>query len=63
MINTVTFIGHLGNDAELRYMPLGSVVANFSVAVSERWSDKERDEKPERVHWFNRMAFWRLAEF
>lgn len=38
---TVTIIGHLGRDPEIRYMPDGSAVCNFSVATSEKSRDQE----------------------
>lgn len=34
-INKVILVGNLGQDPEVRYMPNGNAVTNFSVATSE----------------------------
>lgn len=61
MMNSVSLIGNLGRDAELRYTPEGTPVANFSIAVNEFYTDKA-GEKQKRTHWFRIVAFSRLAE-
>ena len=40
MLNKVILIGRLGRDPEVRYMPNGEAVCNFSVATSESWKTK-----------------------
>ena len=40
-INKVILIGRLGQDPEVRYTPSGVAVANFSIATSEEWKDKD----------------------
>ena len=61
MYESLTIIGRLGGDPELRYTPAGQAVANFSVAVNARWISKDGDAE-ERVTWY-RIACWgRLAE-
>jgi single-strand DNA-binding protein len=62
MLNKVQFIGHLGRDPEVRYLPSGSAVCNFSVAATERWKDKQTGEQVERTEWLRCNAFERLAE-
>jgi len=52
-INKVILIGRLGSDPEVRYTPSGVAVANFSVATSEEWKDKDSGEKKERTEWRN----------
>ncbi len=37
----VMLIGYLGRDPELRYSQQGTAVAQYSVATTERWKDKE----------------------
>ena len=60
-VNKVILIGNLGNDPDLRYTPSGVAVANFSIATSERWNDK--DGKPqERTEWHRIVAWRKLAE-
>jgi single-strand DNA-binding protein len=57
----IIIIGYLGRDPELKYTPQGAVVAQFSIASSERWKDKN-GELQERTEWFAVKAFGRRAE-
>ncbi len=50
-------VGNLGGDPELRYMQSGDAVCNFSVAVSERWRDRQTGEQREKTTWY-RVAVW-----
>lgn len=60
MLNKVQLIGHLGKDPELRQAGQ-SPVANFSIATTERWKNKD-GEKQEKTEW-HRIVVWRaLAE-
>lgn len=61
-VNKVIIIGRLGKDPEVRYMPDGTAVANFSVATSEEWKDKTTGEKKEKTEWHRIVAFRRLGE-
>lgn len=61
-LNKVMFIGHIGRDPEIKYLPNGDAVCNFSVASSERWKDKATGEMQERTEWLRCNAFQRLAE-
>lgn len=61
-LNRCEFIGHLGKDVDLRYLPSGAAVASFSIACNESWKDKNTGEKQERVEWLNISAFGKLAE-
>ena len=61
-LNKVMLIGHLGRDPEVRYMPNGKAVANFSVATSESWNDKDSGEKKEQTEWHKIVVFGKLAE-
>jgi len=60
-VNKVILVGHLGKDPETRYMPNGEAVANFSIATSETWKDKQ-GEKQEKTEWHNIVAYKKLAE-
>lgn len=60
-VNSCTFIGHLGKDPELRYMPNGDAIANFSIACTESWKNKD-GEKQEKTEWVRISAFGKLAE-
>lgn len=61
-INKAILIGRLGRDPEVRYSPDGRAVANFSIATSEEWKDKDSGEKRERTEWHRIVAFGRLGE-
>ncbi|HOD98744.1 MAG TPA: single-stranded DNA-binding protein [Syntrophales bacterium] len=61
MINTVTIVGNLGQDPEIRYTASGVPVAGFTVAVNEIYKGKD-GQKVKKVHWFRVTAFQRLAE-
>ena len=61
-INKVILIGHLGRDPEVRYMPNGNAVANFSVATSESWKDKQTGENRDKTEWHRIVVFGKLAE-
>ena len=61
-INKVILIGNLGRDPELRYTQNGQPVANFSLATSEQWTDKNSGEKVERTEWHRIVVWGRSAE-
>ncbi len=61
-INKVILVGHLGRDPEVRYMTNGEAVANFSIATSETWNDRNSGNKIERTEWHNITLYRRLAE-
>jgi single-strand DNA-binding protein len=60
-LNKVTLIGNLGKDPEIRYMPSGDAICNFSVATTEAWKDKA-GEKQEKTEWHRISMFGKLAE-
>lgn len=60
-INKAIIIGNLGKDPDVRYLENGTAVANFSVATSETYKDKN-GEKVTNTEW-HRVTLWRgLAE-
>ena len=61
-INKAILIGRLGSDPEVRYTPSGAAVANFSIATSEEWKDKDTGEKKERTEWHRIVAWRKLGE-
>ena len=61
-VNKVIIIGNLGRDPEVKYTPNGVAVANFSIATSEEWKDKNTGEKQEKTEWHRIQAWRRLAE-
>ncbi len=61
MLNKVTLIGHLGRDPEVRYMPNGDAVCNFSIATSESWKDQS-GQRQEKTEWHAITLYRKLAE-
>lgn len=61
-INKVIIVGNLGQDPEVRFMPNGDAVANFTVATSETWKDKQTGEQKEKTEWHRIVIYKRLAE-
>ncbi|NMP30360.1 single-stranded DNA-binding protein [Thalassotalea sp. M1531] len=61
-INKVIIVGNLGQDPEVRFMPNGGAVANFTVATSETWKDKQSGEQKEKTEWHRIVMYQRLAE-
>lgn len=61
-VNKIILVGRLGKDPEIRYTPSGAAVANFTVATSEEWKDKETGERQERTEWHRIVAWRRLGE-
>lgn len=61
-INKVILVGNLGQDVELRHTSDGRPIANFSVATSESWKDKNSGEKREKTEWHRVVIFGTLAD-
>ena len=60
-VNKAIIVGRLGSNPEIRYTSNGTAVANFNVATSEHWSDKE-GQKQERTEWHRVVVWSKLAE-
>ena len=60
-LNRVQLIGRLGKDPESRFTPTGKKVAHFSIAISNRWRDRD-GEMRESTEWVNVEAWERLGE-
>lgn len=61
-LNEVRLIGRVGKDPEVRFAQSGTAFANFSLATSEKWTDKNTGEKKELTEWSRCSAFGKLAE-
>ncbi len=60
-VNKVILVGNLGRDPEVRHLENGASVANFSIATSESYKDKNGNRQ-EQTEWHN-VVLWRgLAE-
>jgi single-strand DNA-binding protein len=60
-VNKVILLGNLGKDPEIKFLPSGQAVANFSIATNERFKDKS-GEWQDRSEWHNITAYGRTAE-
>ena len=60
-LNKVLLIGRLGQAPIVRYMPNGDAVCNFSLATSEKFTDKSGN-KAEKTEWHNIVIYRKLAE-
>jgi len=60
-VNKVILVGNLGRDPELRYIPSGQAVANFTLATNERWRDKDGNNQ-ERTEWHRIVVWGKSAE-
>ncbi len=61
MYQQITLVGNLGNDPELRHLPSGDPVTNFSVATNRYWTGGD-GQRQEKTVWFEVAAWQRLAE-
>ncbi len=56
-VNKVILVGNLGRDPEIRTTQDGRKIANFSLATSERWKDRNSGEQRERTEWHRVVIF------
>ena len=62
MDNTVTVVGNVTRDPEIRYTPSGQTVATFGLAVNRRWQNKATQEWEEQVSFFDVKCWAQMAE-
>ena len=55
-LNKATLIGNLGSDPEIRTIPSGARVAQFSLATTRQWTGKDGN-KQEKTEW-HRIVVW-----
>jgi single-strand DNA-binding protein len=60
--NTVTIVGNVTRDPEIRYTAGGQANASFGVAVNRRWMNRQTNEWEERTSFFNVVAWREMAE-
>ncbi len=61
-VNKVVLVGNLGKDPEMRYMPNGNAVANFSIATTESWKNKQTGEYENQTEWHNLTVYGKFGE-
>jgi len=60
--NTVTLIGNITRDPELRFTATGSAMATFGLAVSRRWQNRQSNEWEEQTSFFDIVCWRELGE-
>lgn len=60
-LNSCQFIGNLGRDPEVRSTQSGDKCANFTIACTEKWKDRNGDQK-ERTTWVPVVIWGPLAD-
>jgi single-strand DNA-binding protein len=60
-LNKAMLIGNTGSDPEIRTIPSGARVAQFSVATSRRWNDKS-GQPQEKTEWHRIVAWEKLVD-
>ncbi len=61
-VNKALILGRLGGDPEVKALPSGGSVCNFSVATTDRWSDKSTGHAQERTEWHRIVVYGKLAD-
>ncbi len=56
-VNKVILVGNLGQDPEIRRTQDGKAIANFSIATSESWRDRNTGERREKTEWHRIVCF------
>ena len=60
--SSITIVGGLGRDPEIRYTATGRAKATLGVAVSRRWQNRQTNEWEERTSFFNVVCWGDMAE-
>ena len=60
--NTVTVVGNVTRDPELRFTNSGQATASFGLAVNRRWQNRQTQEWEEATSFFNVVAWREQAE-
>lgn len=61
-VNKVILIGNLGKDPEVRHLENGAIVANFPIATSETYTDRNTGQRIENTDWHDIVVWRGLAE-
>ena len=60
--NTITIIGNVTKDPELRFTASGQATASFGIAVNRRWQNRQTNDWEEQVSFFNVVTWREMAE-
>jgi len=61
-VNRVFLLGNLGADPEVRFTSGGRAVANFRIATTDVWTDKNSGQRNERTEWHRIVVWGKQAE-
>jgi single-strand DNA-binding protein len=61
-LNKVMLIGRFGGDPEIKPLPSGERVANFSLATGDKWRDKTTGDMKERTEWHRIVAYGKVVD-
>jgi single-strand DNA-binding protein len=56
-VNKVILVGNVGQEPEIRSTQDGKEIANFSIATSESWKDRNTGERKEKTEWHRISVF------
>jgi single-strand DNA-binding protein len=60
--NSVTLVGNVTRDPELRFTNTGQPTASFGLAVNRRWQNRQTQEWEEAVSFFDIVCWREMAE-
>lgn len=60
--NTITVVGNVTRDPELKFLNSGQAALRLAVAVSRRWTNRQTNEQQEQTSFFDVQAYGSLAE-
>ncbi len=60
--NTVTLVGNITRDPELRFTNTGQATATFGLAVNRVWNDRQTNERRESTSFFDVVCWREMAE-
>jgi single-strand DNA-binding protein len=60
--NSVTLVGNITRDPELRFTPSGQATASFGLAVNRRWQNRQTQEWEEVTSFFDIVCWREMAE-
>ena len=61
-LNKVMIIGNLGQDPDIKSLDNGSMIANISIATTEKWKNKQTGNLDSKTEWHRIVMFNKLAE-
>jgi single-strand DNA-binding protein len=61
-MNSITLLGRLGKDPEVKFLNNGNAVAKFSLATTRKWKDKQTGEAKEKTEWHQCTAWGKTGE-